>query len=141
MSFDTITYWARTSPVEAVRLTVINMRGIAANYGLVYKERSDENDEKTSIPHIASARRGYGFEGDWIVISDGGDFQFYTNKVFSEKFRTLSEELAEDEKYAKVFQLVMVAMAKQNAATYHGESCVGMDLVAAEIAKQIIEEL
>jgi hypothetical protein len=46
-----------------------------------------------------------------------------------------------DEKFAKVHQLVMDAMRKQDAATYHGQSSDGMDIVAIETTKKILEEI
>lgn len=137
----TILYWRRSYSVKAVRLTVENIVQIAEELGLDYSDDPNGfgHDTTTSVPHITSVRRGYGFIGDWIVVKEK-DFQFFTNDVFAEKFRTHSEQMADDEKYAKVFQLVFGAMEAQAQATFHQDTD-GMDLVAIKTAKKIIGEI
>lgn len=135
-------FWRKTYRVEAVRITTENIRDIAEHLGLEYGEEPNTfgPDKKTPVPHITSVRKGYGFVGDWVVVYPNEDFRFYPDKVFAEDFRTHSEQLSTDEKYAKVFELVTQAMRKQDAATYHGDSN-GMDLVAIETTKKLLNEL
>lgn len=135
-------FWRRTYKVQAVRITNDNIREIAEHLGLEYGEEPNQfgPDKTTPVPHITSMRRGYGFIGDWVVVYENDDFRFFPDKEFAERFRTHSEQLASDEKYAKVFQIVVAALQIQANATYHGDTD-GMDLVAIETTKKLLEEL
>lgn len=137
-------YWRRSYAVRAARLTQENMPVIAAELGLDYSDNPNNfgSDDTTPVPHLTSLRKGFGFVGDWIVVLEktAGDFMFLTHEAFCRQYRTLSEELAQDEKFAKVHQLVVSAMAKQAQATYHADTD-GMDLVAIETAKRIVGQM
>lgn len=133
------TYWSKTYPIKAVRLTRENIRPIAEELGGGYFEiPKGYGDERVSIPYIEyyGSRAGI---GDWyVIISDLR--KFLKHEEFEGNFWKHTEEAAENEKYANVYQLVMYAMRKQDAATYH-ENSDGMDLVAAETTKRILGEL
>lgn len=132
-------FWRTSYRVQAVRITEKNIRDIAEHLGLEYGESSIGLDSPP-IPHIAAPKKGYGYVGDWVVVYTNDDFKFFTDKEFAEKFRTHSEQMTSDEKYAKVFQIVVAALQIQANATYHGDTN-GMDLVAIETTKKILEEL
>lgn len=130
-------YWRKTYKVEAVRLTEENAMQIADFMGADYWPASTNfgPEKHAYIQYMAEKA----FIGDWIVMI-GTRWEFYVHEDFLQKFRTHSEQETQDEKYARVFQLVTSAMHKQDAATYHGDS-TGMGLVAIEITKRILEEL
>lgn len=137
MSISTTKFWRKTFPVDAVRLTLDNYKQIADYLGWDYREGATgpyiiEND------HPLASEAGI---GDWLVKGESRDmYLVYNDEDFLAAFRTDTERMAEDEQYAKVHELVMGAMRKQDAATYHGESN-GMDLVAHETTKRILREL
>ncbi|AVD99497.1 hypothetical protein SEA_BING_75 [Streptomyces phage Bing] len=135
-------FWRRSYRVQAVRITKDNILEIAEHLGLDYSEEPNQfgEDKTTPVPHITSVRKGYGFIGDWVVVYSNDDFKFFPDKEFAERFRTHSEQLAADEKYAKVFQIVVAALQIQAQASFHGDTD-GMDLVAIETTKKLLEEL
>lgn len=137
MSFTTTTFWRRTYSVQAVRLTLDNYKQIADYLGWEYHEKGPDGPY-IGDTHPLAPEAGI---GDWVVKGDAGEeILTYAHDDFLEQFRTHSEQISEDEKYAKVFELVTKAMRKQDAATYHGDS-TGMDLVAIETTKKLLEEL
>ena len=135
-------FWRRAYKVQAVRITNDNIREIAEHLGLEYSEAPNGfgPDYDEPLPHVSSVRRGNGFIGDWVVVYENDDFKFFPDKEFAERFRTHSEQLAADEKYAKVFQIVVAALQIQANASYHGDTD-GMDLVAIETTKKLLDEL
>lgn len=125
-------FWRKSYRVQAVRITTENIENIANELELEYISKT--------IPYLTAERKGFGHIGDWVVVYNNDDFEFFKDEEFAEDFRTHSEQLSTDEKYAKVYELVIGAMRKQDAATYHGDSN-GMDLVAIETTKKILNEL
>lgn len=132
-------FWRTSYRVQAVRITEENIRDIAEQLGLEYRESSVGLDSPP-VPHVTAPKRGYGFIGDWVVVYENDDFKFFPDKEFAEKFRTHSEQMADDEKYAKVFQTVVAALQIQAHASFHGDTD-GMDLVAIETTKKLLNEL
>lgn len=132
-------FWRRAYKVQAVRITKDNILEIAEHLGLEYGEESIGLDTPP-VEHVTAPKRGYGFIGDWVVVYQNDDFKFFPDKEFAEKFRTHSEQLAADEKYAKIFQIVVAALQIQAQASYHGDTD-GMDLVAIETTKKLLDEL
>lgn len=136
MSFTTTTFWRKTYSVDAVRLTLDNYKQVADYLGWEYHETADREPYIEDGPSAPEAGIG-----DWLVKGGAGEeFVIYDHDDFLEAFRTHSEQISEDEKYAKVYELVAKAMRKQDAATYNGDSS-GMDLVAIETTKKILNEL
>lgn len=125
-------FWRKSYRVQAVRITTENIEDIANELDLDYVNKT--------IPYLTAERKGFGQIGDWVVVYSNDDFKFFPDKEFAEKFRTHSEQLFTDEKYAKVFQVVVAALQIQANATYHGDTD-GMDLVAIETTKRLLEEL
>lgn len=135
-------YWRTSYPVMSVRITEGNIREIAEHLGLDYNDKPNQfgPDKTTPVPNISAPKKGYGFVGDWVVVYDNDDFRFFTAAAFAEKFHKHSEQLSKDDQYAKIHQLVMNALHIQDAATYHGDN-TGMDLVAEQTTKKILEQL
>lgn len=135
---ETTNFWRKSYPAEAVRLTPDNIRGVGEEIGASYLEEEPNglSVDNVLVQYIV-LMRSKALVGDWVVKVDG-ELRFYQHKEFMEKFLTLSEELSTDEKFARVFQLVMGAMYKQDSATYNGESSKGMDLVCVEATQRIL---
>lgn len=137
MAITTTTFWRKTYSVDAVRLTLENYKQIADYLGWDYHEKGPDGpyigDTHPKAPEAAI--------GDWVVKGEAGEeFLTYGHDDFLEQFHTHSERISEDEKYAKVFELVTKAMRMQDSATYHGDTN-GMDLVAIETTKKILNEI
>lgn len=128
------THWRKTYTVEAVRLTLDNMQRISDWLGADYSEIPDE-DSKANIQRMGDI----GYDGDWI-LKRGDQYEFIGHEDFMQEYWTHPEQLASDEKYARVFQLVCEAMVKQDKATYHGDTR-GMDLVAKEITEKLLRAI
>lgn len=135
-------FWSKSYRVQAVRITAENIRDIAEELGFDYSEEPNGfgPDYDEPVPHITTERKGWGYIGDWVVVYQNEDFRFFPDKEFAERFHTHSERLASDEKYARVFQIVIAALRIQANASYHGDTD-GMDLVAIETTKKLLEEL
>lgn len=126
-------HWRKTYAVEAVRLTDANLQKVADYLGA---ELCVKTGDEPYINHGGDE----GYVGEWLVQDTAENFRFLSHEAFMRDFHTHSEQTATDERYAKVFQLVLQAMAKQDAATYHQDQ-TGMDLIAIETTKKIIGEL
>lgn len=136
METQTIPYWRKPYGVQAVRITPENIYKLAEEINGECQELGDCWDSPVQYISFGGIK---GFTGDWVVATEDS-FRFYTHEEFSKKFRTLSEELSQNEKFARVFGMVMSAMSKQDAATYHGYAG-GMDFVAADITREILAVL
>lgn len=128
---ETTRYWTKSEPVGAVRLTPENIREIALETGFLYKE-------DVSGPYIAYGKAEIR-PGLWLV--EDGNYYFFNHEDFSKRYWTHSEHMAEDEKYARIYQLVRGAMNKQDIATFNGGDNVGMDFVAEETTQRILRAL
>jgi hypothetical protein len=128
---ETIKQWRKTYQVEAVRLTSDNMKTLADFLGADYYPFQE--------PHIGY-RRDEGYEGEWLVKKDEKYF-FMAHDAFLENYHTHSERMARDEKYARVFQLVISAMKMQASATYHQDDTGEMDIVAISTTNAILGAL
>lgn len=130
-------FWRKSYSVEAVRLTLDNYRQVADFLGGNYYEDTKKG------PYIRFGGNGAPetFIGEWVVRITDDFYTSFSHEDFMGKFQTHSEHMAEDEKYAKVFQLVQKAMLAQDSATYHGDGAGGMDLVTIETTKKILDEL
>lgn len=126
-----VTYWRKTYPVGAVRLTTENMLEVAADVGFTY---NPENE-----PHI-KILGSMGFAGDWVVQLGESLYVIESHEIFMRRYHTHDEQISNDERYARVHQLVTSAMVKQGKATFEGETD-GMDLVAIDVTKRIMKEL
>jgi hypothetical protein len=127
------TYWSKPVPVDAIRLTEDNLQAVADYLGGVVFRVGNGG------PYI-QYRGDAGCPGEWIVC-DKGVWKFYTDTDFQERFRTHSQRLAEDEKYANIFQIVTYALQRQAKATFNQNSEGEMDLVAIETVQRIMGEL
>lgn len=125
-----VMYWRKSYPVEAIRLTSENMQQIADYLGGEYYLAKD--------PYI-SYNNDEAIAGDWVIKHEDR-ILFMTHEDFIACFKSHSEEISENVRYAKIFQLVASAMSKQDAATFHGDQ-EGMDLLTIETVKKIIGEL
>lgn len=136
-------YRRKSYGVQAIRLTELNIREVAENFGCDYSEEPNGfgSDTKTPVPNIMILGKRT-FIGDWVVNVEGElSPRFYTHEEFMHKFWTHAEEEVADEKYARVYQLVQAAMSKQDAATYHGDGYGDVHLVAVEVTKAILGEI
>jgi hypothetical protein len=124
----TANYWTKSHHVTAVRLDTSNIKDVAIAIGGDYWE-----DEKSSIKY----HNDRVFIGDWVVFNRD-NCSFFTHERFMREFQTFAEEASENEKLAKIHSLILSAMSKQDVATYQGESSCGMDIVAAQAAKDIL---
>lgn len=131
-SLQSVTYWRKTYPVEAIRLTPDNIQQIADYLGAEY---CTESAYEPYIDHGGDE----GYAGEWLV-KQGNNYRFCSHEEFMKAFHTHDEQVANDERYAKIFTLVESAMTKQDAATYHQDQ-TGMDLLVIETVKKIIGEL
>lgn len=126
-------YWRLSYQIEALRLTEDNLQDVAEFIGGEYtKEFGDE----WYVRHVDV---GEGYAGEWLV-QHGEMFRFYTDEEFLNRFKTNDEHIHTDRRYAKIFQLVAGAMAKQDRATFSGDQ-TGMDLLMIETVKRIVGEL
>ena len=131
---ETHRYWAKSVSIEAVRITPENMRELEYETEVIYFVQP--NGE---TPYLL-CRGGRYVPGDWVVVK--GDFtNCYTHEDFSKKYWTHSEHMAEDEKYARIYQLVRGAMNKQDIATFNGGDNVGMDFIAEDTTQRILRAL
>jgi hypothetical protein len=85
---------------------------------------------KIQAPHQKNARA---FVGYWITKSDTG-FKVYTDEGFKKNFEPA---LSKREKYQKILDLVVIAMAEQQDATRAGQP-VRMMPFAEETAHHIV---
>jgi hypothetical protein len=139
MSFNATKFWRKSYQVEALRLTLDNYKKVADYIGWEYYEDSAHQGPYIQHP---GPNGDEAVIGDWLVRKES-DLSFYyvfNHEDFLQRFGTHSERLATDEKYAKVFQIVVTALQIQAQATYHGDTD-GMDLVAIETTKKLLEEL
>lgn len=127
-----VKYWRKSFSIEAIRLTKDNMRQIADFLGAEYCT-------KTRGSSYINYGGDEGYTGEWL-IKHGGVFRFLGDEEFQKAYMTHSEQVSEDAKYARIFQLVASAMAKQDAATFQQDQ-TGMDLLVIETVKKIIGEL
>jgi hypothetical protein len=130
----TTTFWRKTYPVEAVRLTLDNYRQIADFLGGDYFEDSPHQGPYILVGGVEAVI------GDWVYKMPNDSYRLDDYEDFLKDFHTHDEQMAKDEKYAKVFQHVVSAMSTQASATYHQDTD-GMDLVAIETVKKILGEL
>lgn len=131
------TFWRKSYPVEAIRLTDDNLQQVADSIGGTIGETADGRPVMLFDSVVGKVEAAI---GDWIIQITESRFYRMDAETFAKKYGTHSERVAEDEKYARVHNLVCEAMVKQDSATYHGDSN-GMDLVAVEITKKILGEL
>lgn len=133
-------FWRKSYRVEAVRLSPENIQNVAEEIGAEYYVSANRYNRLKGGPvptlelNLDMARIG-----DWVV-KNGDNYTFLDHEEFLREFTTHSERLASDEKYAKVFQIVVSALQTQAQATFHGDTD-GMDLVAIETTKKILHEL
>lgn len=78
--------------------------------------------------------------GDWVMLSSGG-VNICTDSMFRAQFEQQPKKNpdAENERFAKVFQMVQAAMRKQDVATYHQDGQGEMSLVAHRTTEEIIK--
>lgn len=133
-------YWRKSYRVEAVRITFENIQSVGEEIGADYYVSANPYNRLKGKPvptlelDLATARIG-----DWVV-KNGDHYTFMDDEEFLREFMTHSEQMANDEQYAKVFQIVVAALQIQANATYHGDTD-GMDLVAIETTKKLLDEL
>jgi hypothetical protein len=128
----TTSYWRKPNHVTAVRITDQNIKELADQMDATFVHHSDDE-----TPFIFVEGDQYGYAGDWLVLAED-KAELWKHEAFMRDFRTFAEEMAENEKLAKIHSLIVSAMSKQDAATYHGESSSGMDIVAMQTAKDIL---
>jgi hypothetical protein len=133
-NIKSVPYWRKAYRVEAIRLTLENMQQIADFLGGDYSDIPD-GMSKANIQYLG----GIGWDGDWI-LKVGENYEFIGHEDFMTGYHTHSEQLSTDEKYAKVFQIVVTALQIQANATFHGDTD-GMDLVAIETTKRLLDEI
>ncbi|QEQ93937.1 hypothetical protein SEA_KARDASHIAN_72 [Streptomyces phage Kardashian] len=131
------TFWRKSYAVEAIRLTNDNIQKVADEIDGSLGETADGDPIVIFNSVVGRVQAAI---GDWLIQISEGRFYRMEDEAFARKYSTHSERAAEDEKYAKVHNLVLEAMRKQDTATYHGDSN-GMDLVAVEITKKLLNEL
>jgi hypothetical protein len=131
------TFWRKSYAVEAIRLTNDNYQQVTDAIGGTVGETEDGHPVVFFDSVVGKVESSI---GDWIIQISENRYYRMDPETFARKYNTHSERMAEDEKYAKVHNLVLQAMLKQDSATYHGDGN-GMDLVAVEITKQILNEL
>lgn len=136
MSIEASTYWSKSYPAQAVRLTKDNIVKIADYIGADYYEHAQHG------PYIRYLG-DEGYLGEWLVQEKekGELYYLLSHEAFMKKFETHSERMSRDEKYATVFNLVCNAMLKQDMATYHQDGQGEMELVAIDTTKKILEKL
>lgn len=138
--------YRRSYPIQGIRLTLENYKQIADFIGASYgpdpecELGSCSEGDCLSIHIHDKLNRGY-VGDDWIMQNEFSKIYFFMpHEEVMKKYFTHSERLTEDEKYAKVFTHVVKAMQVQAKATFHNETD-GMDLVAMEAARKILEDL
>lgn len=127
-----VTYWRKTYPVEAIRLTEHNIQTVADFLGAEYCTKSKDD-------HYISYGGEEGCAGEWLVKEDEG-YLFFSHEEFVKAFKTHAEEMSTNERYAKVFLAVATLASRQDAATFQGDT-TGMDLLIIETTKKILGEL
>jgi len=131
-----VTVWRKTYSVEAIRLTNDNYQKVADEIGGI----GETEDGHPVVLFNSVVGKVEAFIGDWVIQISENRYYRMDPETFARKYHTHSERASEDEKYARVHNLVLEAMRKQDVATYHGDSN-GMDIVAVEITNKIIGEL
>jgi hypothetical protein len=133
-------FWRKSCQVEALRLTPENIQSVAEEIGAEYYVSANQYNRLKGKPlPTLELNLENAYVGDWVV-KDGDRYTFSEHEDFLRDFHTHSERLSTDEKYARVFQIVVTALQIQARATYHGDTD-GMDLVAIETTKKLLEEL
>ena len=138
----TATFERRTFKVQAIRVTAENIRELAEWCGgvLIDGHLPATNAAYIRVPVSNITGREQTVQahaGDWITrLTDANNFRVYKNRSFLQAFREIADEA---QRYAEVHAVIVSAMHKQDAATYHAESSKGMDLVADKATRDILE--
>lgn len=133
-------FWSKPRRVDAIRLTEENIRKVADEIGGDYSWGTDE-DPTPSITYWNTSTGSWVTIGQWVAVDAEGSVRFYDHEEFMRKFYTHAERQTEDEKYAKIYALVISAMNRQASATWNGDSNGDMDIVAIETVKKILGEI
>lgn len=137
----------RTFNVQAVRVTNENIGEIAkwCNGDIrptgVEKVRAGVHTPAyidVIVAKFMRPQRDHAYVGDWVVGMDVGgireSFKVYRDDAFKKTFRPAQNK---SDRYNEVYAILMEAMAKQDAATYH-EDYTGMDIVRDDTVKKIL---
>jgi hypothetical protein len=136
---ETNRYWKRTYPVRAVRITKENISDVAEQIGASYWEDHTRSGQAPYY-HIASGS-DIALVGDWVVSKEEGVYFFLSDEEFTKDYQSLEQRIASDEKFARVFKVVMGAMRAQDVATYFGDNQGEMSLIATKATEQILKGL
>lgn len=131
----------RFSHGDAVLITHKNIVDVAQFFGLEYYADPFPHIRvplATSNPRLF--RHATAEAGNWIVVLGGSTFRVFDQETYQSEFVPMVERKNVQDRNAEVLRLVTSAMNKQDAATYHGESSRGMDVVAKETADNIIKQ-
>jgi hypothetical protein len=124
-------FWYKSYSVEAVRVTEQNIADIARECGGDYNEL----DRYMNVGNVNI------YVGDWVLEVGKGLYQFWSDEEFQEKFQTNVQRLSEDEKFAKITELVHGVALAQDSSTYHGDGVGEMDVVIETAVRKILREL
>lgn len=137
----TATYQRRTFRVQAIRVTAENIMELTGWCGgvLIDGHLPATNAWYIRVPVSNITGRQQTQEahvGDWITrLTDANNFRVYKNKSFLQAFQEIRDDA---QRYAEVHSIIVNAMRKQDAATYHGESSRGMDEVADKATRNVL---
>lgn len=130
----------KTFRVEAVHVTRENLAEVAKWCEGEVKEgnRHPDDIEKyvdVVVNRIGRIRTEHAYPGSWISrLWEGSCFKIYSNKAFTEAFARVDTHQS---RYDEILQMVLDAMLKQDAATYHGDGS-GMGAVAKKTTEEIL---
>lgn len=129
-------FWTTSVSVEAFRLTAENIKDASVQLDGVINMVGSE-------PGTSFWYKGaLSLIGEWVVKYADGRYSIFADDEFKKVFLSHDDRMKSDEKYAHIFLLVMGAMNKQDAATYHDQGCSDeMGFVAVETTKAILREI
>jgi hypothetical protein len=134
----TTTFARATFRVEAARVTTKNLDEIAEWCGGRIANLDDHGRVHVKVPtgNINGREQiAHAYIGTWVTcLEKTRNFRVYKEKSFTEAFR---EVLSEEEKYARVHELIMKVRNAQDTATYYGDTSDEVLLLVDKTAREI----
>jgi hypothetical protein len=131
---EMLNYWRKSYSVKAICISKNNIEDVADALGgkvLTY--------EGTTQAFGVASNYGRADLGDWYITIANLN-QILSPEQFMKRYWTHAEQTSEDEKYAKIFNLVMSALSHRDQATRFNDDIGGMDLLAIQTTKKIMEQ-
>lgn len=129
-------YWRKTKNVKAIRITQFNIELVWRAIGAYFWPGAPGGEGPTLTIDGSTGYIGY-----WAVEEDECRYTFLSDDDFLKEYETHSERQNKDERYAKIFQIVVGAMTAQDKARFYDDSNGELELVAEAATRKILGEL